>query len=253
MRASINRFFRQQVRLCRSFDRRVFGDMALDGNEAFVSLTRGLISGRLRVADIGGGKTPFFSSEEVEGLRLSVTGIDIDGDELARAPRGAYDATIVSPIERARGAHDHDLVIAQSVLEHVTDGRLAAEGIASYCAPGGTVVTFCPSRRAWFAQLNLLLPEKIKRSILFSVFPEKRERQGFRAYYDGCTPKELINNMRRAGVTCVEVRPYFVSSYFMFFFPLYLVWRLLTFPLMALWPRAFCETFIYVGTISQQQ
>ena len=146
------------------------------------------------------------------------------------------------------GPPSHDFVLAQSVLEHVQDGKGAAAGIAALAKPGATIVTFCPSKRAWFARLNLVLPEALKRAVLFGVFPEKRERQGFPAFYDGCSPAEMVENMKAAGVSVIEVRYFYVSSYFMFFVPLYLLWRLVNYPLIRMFPARYCETFIFVGT-----
>jgi hypothetical protein len=96
--------------------------------------------------------------------------------------------------------------------------------------------------------LNLVLPEALKRTVLFGVFPEKRERQGFPAFYDGCSPAEMIQNMAAAGVSVREVRYFYVSSYFMFFVPLYLLWRVVNYPLIKMFPTRYCETFIFVGT-----
>jgi len=244
----IRQFIRWQVRLCRRIDSVLIPEFSVDGNERFVVLARGLVRSGDRVADIGGGKTPFFAPDEVAGLGLHVIGVDICSDELLQAPQGAFCTHAVGAIEEVRGGGDCDLVIAQSVLEHVYDGRRAAEGIASFCSPGGTVITFCPNRRAWFARLNLLLPEKVKRFILFSVFPEKRYRQGFPAHYDGCTPGELRANFAMVRVEERCLLPFFTSSYFMFCVPLYALWRLCTFPLMKVWPLVFCETFIFIGT-----
>lgn len=243
----IRKLISWNLQLSRRCDRVFFKAFAVDGNGAFNHLAPGMVNDGSRVADVGGGKTPFFPPEAVRRRNLVVTGVDIDAAELGAAPSGAYAGVIVSALEECRGAGDHDIVIAQSVLEHVYDGRQAVQGIASLLRPGGTVVTFCPNRRAWFARLNLLLPEGLKRAILFSIFPSKRERQGFPAHYDGCTPGEMEVNMRLAGIRPVEIRYYFVSSYFMFFTPLYLFWRLATFPLMKFWPHRYCETFIVVG------
>lgn len=243
----IRDFFASQVRACKRIDKALFGTMSIDGNQAFVGYVDRLVEDGSIVADVGGGKTPFFTLEEVAKRHLRVTGIDIDAGELSRAPPGAYERLIVSAIEECAGPEDHDYVIAQSVLEHVKHGREAATGIGSLLRSGGKVVTFCPCRRAWFARLNLLLPESLKRSILFWIFPEKRERQGYPAFYDGCTPTELEHNLRAAGVSKLEVRYYFTSSYFMFFVPFYLVWRFVTFPLMRLWPARYCETFMFIG------
>lgn len=247
MAALIRRFVVWQVSLSKRIDRALFGAMSVDGNTAFVRwVDRGVAQGS-RLADIGGGKTPAFGPVDVQARDLEVVGVDIDPIELKAAPEGSYAQVVVGPIEDVRGASDCDYVIAQSVMEHVYDGRLAALGIASFARPGGTVATFCPCRRAWFARLNLLLPEAVKRRVLFAIFPEKRERQGFPAHYSGCTPAEMRDNMTSAGVDCIEIRYFFVSSYFMFFVPLYLLWRLATLPLMLLWPDRYCETFIFLG------
>jgi 2-polyprenyl-3-methyl-5-hydroxy-6-metoxy-1,4-benzoquinol methylase len=247
MKKAIRRFISWQVRCSKWIDRTFFGRMSIDGNTYFVSAIRNLVVGGGTMADIGGGKTPAFGPEEARERRLQVTGVDIDPAELSAAPDGSYTRTVTCAIEEAEGPGDCDFVIAQSVMEHVNDGRLAAKGMASFAKPGGAVATFCPNRRAWFARLNLLLPEGVKRRLLFAIFPEKRERQGFPAHYSGCTPSEMLENMRDAGVHCIEIKYFYVSSYFMFFVPLYLFWRIITFPFMVLWPHRYCETFMYVG------
>lgn len=241
------------IRVSRACDRLFFRTFAIDGNGAFNAVAPDVVTDGDKVADVGGGKTPFFSPDDVLRRNLSVTGVDVDGGELAAAPNGAYAHTIISALEKCSGTEDHDVVIAQSVLEHVTNGHDAMRGIGSLLKPGGRVVTFCPNRRAWFARLNLLLPEGLKRAILFWIFPSKRERQGFPAHYDGCTPAEIERNMRDAGIRVEEFRYYFVSSYFMFFVPLYLFWRLATWPFMRLWPHRYCETFIVFGVKGSHQ
>lgn len=243
----IRRIISGQVAICLAIDRAIFGDFSIDGNRSFVGLVGAMVPDGSKVADVGGGKTPFFTSDEVRQRRLDVTGVDLSADELALAPSGCYQRTSVGPIEECRGNADHDFVIAQSVLEHVWDGKKAALGIGSLLREGGVVTTFCPCRRAWFARLNLLLPEGFKRFVLFSIFPAKRERQGFPAFYSGCTPDEMKCNMAAAGVEVREIRYFYVSSYFMFFVPLYLLWRVVTYPLMRLWPHRYCETFMFVG------
>lgn len=238
---------RYNVALSRRFDAVVFADMTLDGNRDFLARARSAITPGTRLVDIGGGKSPMFSREDVQAMGLDVTGVDIDADELANAPDGAYREAIVADITAFRGAPDADAVIVQSLLEHVADGARAAEGIASFARPGGMIYTFCPNRRAWFARINRLLPEAVKLKVLYAIYPHMREKQGFPAHYDRCTPRELTEVFDRAGVDIVEVRPYFVSSYFMFFFPFYLFWRIVNWPLMKLFPHAWCETFMLVG------
>ena len=247
MKSAVRKFISWQVRSSKWIDRTLFGSMSIDGNTYFISEIDRMVIDGASVADIGGGKTPAFGPAEVLRRHLKVMGVDIDQAELSAAPEGSYARKVVCAIEDARGSADCDFVIAQSVMEHVNDGCAAAAGMASFARPGGTVATFCPNRRAWFARLNLLLPEGVKRLLLFAIFPEKRERQGFPAHYSGCTPSEMVRNMRAAGVDCVEIKYFYVSSYFMFFVPLYLAWRLATMPLMRLWPHRYCETFMFLG------
>lgn len=243
----IRKLIEWNVRTCRACDRLFFGDFSISGNGMFNLIAPDIVKRGDRVADVGGGKTPFFSPGDVINNGILVTGVDIDPLQLSAAPEGAYANTLVTALEACPGKGDHDVVIAQSVLEHVRRGDQAMQGISSLLRPGGRVITFCPNRRAWFARLNLILPERLKRFILFSVFPAKRERQGFPAYYDGCTPAEMQKNMRSAGIAPVDVKYYFVSSYFMFFFPFYLFWRVATYPFMRFWPHRYCETFILIG------
>ena len=107
--------------------------------------------------------------ENLAPLSYHAAGVDIDAEQLMAAPQGAYSTTIVSALERYEGA-PHDYVVAQSGLEHVSDGREAMAGIGRLLRPGGKVFTFCPNKRAWFARLNKLLPERLKRAILFSIY-----------------------------------------------------------------------------------
>jgi 2-polyprenyl-6-hydroxyphenyl methylase/3-demethylubiquinone-9 3-methyltransferase len=116
-------------------------------------------------------------------------------------------------------------VICQSLLEHVPDLDAAIADIRTILKPGGIALVFVPSRNAPFARLNFLLPEKLKRWILFSIFPPKRGSGGFPSYYNKCTLSDL-----RAIAACHELsveteRYYYASSYFSFFFPLYVLWR----------------------------
>lgn len=237
-------FVRSNVAVSQALDRALWPSMTIDGNRSFVALVRAVVSPGACLADVGGGKSPLFSAEEVAERRLSVIGVDIDREELDSAPAGAYDEAICADITRFRGSESADVVIVQSLLEHVSDNEAGMKGIASLCKPGGEVYTFCPNRRAWFAVLNRLLPERLKCAVLYAIYPDTREKQGFPAFYDRCTPAGMTAAMEAAGLRVERIEPYFVSTYFMFFAPLYLLWRLATMPLMKLWPMAFCETFI---------
>jgi 2-polyprenyl-6-hydroxyphenyl methylase/3-demethylubiquinone-9 3-methyltransferase len=198
------------------------------------------------VYDVGGGKAPYLSVETKRKLGVTVTGVDIDPNELAAAPQGAYDATICGDICHLEGNQDGDIVIAVSVLEHVRDVSAALNAISTFLKPSGKALLFVPSRTALYAKLNLLLPERIKRRILEMVLPGSLSRMGFKAYYDRCTPSKLAKLARDNQLMVDTVNRYYFSPYLMFFFPLHILARLRQLLLQALSADAGVETFALI-------
>ncbi len=177
------------------------------------------------IYDVGGGANPFLSPEVKNRLGARVVGFDVCANELARAPLGSYDQHYCADISAFRGAGDADLIICQSVLEHVRDVRAAFHAFASILKPGGRLLVFVPNRNALFSRLNLLLPEKVKRAILFTVYPHKRQTSGFPAFYDRCTPRDFRALADENGLVVEAEQHFFITSYFFGIFPAYLLWR----------------------------
>lgn len=222
----IRRFIDWNQRLSRGLDRFLPAGYVIDGNSDFKNnFALKWLTATARVVDIGGGKNPFITAEMKNALALYVTGVDISAQELERAPVGAYDNIICADISGTAGTGDADLCICQAVLEHVQDVAAAFEAIASFLKPGGIALIFVPSRNAVFARLNLLLPERIKRWLLFTIFPHTKRDQGFPSYYNKCTPGGFRALAHAAGLEIEEARYYYVSSYFSFLFPLHALWR----------------------------
>jgi SAM-dependent methyltransferase len=222
LRSAIN----SQVWLSRKFDKLLPRKYQTDGNSDFVkSFAPGYLFPKALVYDIGSGKQPFLKAEQKRQLQATVVGLDIDAGELARAPQGAYDDSICSDVTRYQGKGDADIVICQSLLEHVNGVDKAFHAISSALKPGGTALVFVPSRNAVFARMNLLLPHRLKRWILFSVFPVTKAAQGFVSYYDRCTPGDFRQLAAQSGLEVVDLRCYYKSGYFTFLFPLHFIWR----------------------------
>jgi len=220
------KFVNWNMKLSQAFDRLLPADYSVDGNSDFKNrFAPGWLTANSRIVDIGGGKNPFISVDQKKALAIHVTGVDISAEELARAPVGAYDITVCGDIAAVTGQADADICICQAVLEHVRDVEAAFGSIASFLKPGGVALVFVPSRNAVFARLNLALPERIKRWVLFAVFPHTHRDQGFRSHYNHCTPARFHALAHAAGMHVAAARYYYVSSYFSFFFPLYVLWR----------------------------
>ncbi len=216
------------MRLSKWFDQRFLPELFIkDGNRDFISeMAPSYLCQGMKIYDVGGGKQPFVDVEKKQSLQLTVVGIDISQSELDRAPIGSYDETICADIAKVHGLGDGDIVICQAVLEHVQDTEGAMRAIASLLKPGGKALIFVPSRNAVFARLNIIMPEQIKQKILYNVYPHTRSTQGFPSFYHRCTPNDFIVMAKRNGLTEYESRYYFISSYFSFLFPIYVIWRI---------------------------
>lgn len=240
-------FIDSQRALSEDFDSFLPALYRVDGHQDFMSsmLPRFLRPGAT-IYEVGGGKHPSIDLATKRRLGLRIVGIDISAAELAAAPGGIYDATITGDICSIRGAGDGDLVICKGVLEHVEDADCAFRGLTSLLHPGGIALLFVPSRNALFSRLNRMLPQSLKRRLLFAIFPHKQVDSGFPAWYDRCTPRQFRALARLNGMQVLDEHHYFRSTYFSFFFPLYLGWRYWILTLHALLGSEAAETFSMV-------
>lgn len=240
IRAAIN----SQRWLSRKFDRLLPAKFKVDGNMDFrQSMAPDRILKNCRIYDIGSGRHPFLTLSRKLELGATVTGLDIDKSELAAAPKGAYDRAICCDITSFVGQGDADVVICQSVLEHVAGVEKAFSSISGILKPGGIALTFVPSRHALFARLNLLLPQRTKEWLLFKIYPETVVGYGFPAFYDRCTPGEFKSLAESFGLEVLETRCYYKSTYFSFFFPAHVLYRLWNMAAAAVAGEQGAETF----------
>ncbi len=233
-----------QIWLSRTFDKLLPEKYRIDGNQDFIrSFVPQYLKPNLKIYDIGGGKNPYLSLEKKTELGATIVGLDIDANELQHAPQGIYDEVVCADITNYKGHQDADLVICQALLEHVKDVEKAFASIASILKPGGIALIFVPSRNALYARLNLLLPQTIKKQLLHTIYPHTKRLQGFPSYYDRCTPKDFHTLAKQYQFDLQEERFYFISSYFSFFFPAYLLWRIWILGFHLLFGTQSAETF----------
>lgn len=221
------KFLRANYTLSRWIDGFLPERLRQDGNQYFIQdvLPRALRADTT-VYDLGGGSRPCVERELKDRLGLRLVGLDVSGEEMAAAPAGTYDQTIVADLCTFTGTEAADSVICQATLEHVPDTVGAIRGLATCVRPNGAVYIFAPCRNAAFARINLILPERLKQLLLFNLFPEKAKgHDGFRAFYDHCTPGQIEAIARRNGLEVEERRLFWTSSYFYILTPAYLLWR----------------------------
>lgn len=240
MRKIVETFIRQNKRLCYRLEDIFVPPPNPQFRETFI----GTIPDGAIVADVGGGKKPMLGPEVASRSKITYEGLDYDAAELAAAPQGYYDTTevvdITAPPESLFGRYD--FIICRNTLEHVTDAPSAITGLSKMLTEGGQLYIKAPCRLALFAQLNVRLPEGLKRKILFFVSSSK-SGDGFPAYYLGCDPGSMASNAMNAGLRVSrKAELNYRSSYFTLLLPIYLVWRLVTAGQYLL-QRHYCESF----------
>jgi 2-polyprenyl-6-hydroxyphenyl methylase/3-demethylubiquinone-9 3-methyltransferase len=216
-----------QVALSSAFDQLLPQSFRVDGSKDFKQrIVPNYLRPGLVVYDIGGGARPCVDLETKRRLGLTVAGVDIDGEQFAKAPGGLYDRAIVADITMYQAQNAADLVVCKSTLEHVRDTEAALATMARLLNPGGTLLVFVPSRNALYARLNVLLPERLKLRLLSAFMPNQADHLGFPAFYDHCTPHDFRRFAARHGLQIKELRPYYISSYFSVVFPVHVLWRI---------------------------
>jgi len=223
----LRKFVLWQQRLSAQFDRKFLSQRFLvDGNTDYrASLVPKYLKRNLKIVDVGGGRTPVIALEKKLQLKAHVVGVDIDENELLAAPEGVYDEIVCGDISLVRGSYDADLLLCQTVLEHVENVDHAFQSLRSFVKDDGDILLFVPSRKAVFARLNLLLPHRLKAYLLELGFSGERENHAFPAHYDRCMPGEFRKLANKHGFEVIEQRFFYSSTYFSFFLPLHMIWR----------------------------
>ncbi len=175
-----------------------------------------------RHLEIGGGRDPLFLPDEIAAHGFDVTLNDISAEELALAPDGyrKIECDITSDAAPAiLGEGRYDLIYCRMVMEHVPTSLKCGENIYAMLAPGGVVLSFFPTLYAPPFVLNRMMPEKLSRVILETIFPERRPDGGdpkFPVFYDRCFSDEKKINplLESVGFSEITVLPFWGYAYF---------------------------------------
>ncbi|HEY2327595.1 MAG TPA: methyltransferase domain-containing protein [Gaiellaceae bacterium] len=190
------------------------------GTQAWDAPMRGRLERKLRpgmkILDVGAGSRPFLAPSERPDRTVYV-GLDADASELARAPAGAYDETVVAPAETPIPSLEasFDLVVSFLALEHVTSAAAAVENARVYLRPGGALLAQLAGRFAPASFANRVVPQAVARRLLRASQGRAPETV-FPARYDQCTHSALVN-LLSSGWTEQEVLPLFTGAGYVLF------------------------------------
>lgn len=171
--------------------------------------------------EIGGGRFPLFTQDEIAGMGVAYTVNDISQSELDRAPpyvsKARFDIATHDTAEVVAFAERYDLVFSKMVFEHVRDARQAYANIKTILRPGGVALNFHPVLYALPFVVNRLLPEQWTRSLLKAVFRRRNDDDipKFPAYYDLCavTPR-TAKALAEIGFARAMHIPFYGHGYF---------------------------------------
>src|SRR5262245_30981448 len=101
----VGAILRGQVAASKAFDRLLPAPMRVDGSRFFREVfLASFLEPDQRIVDLGSGRFPCIDEPTKKRLSLHVTGIDASAAELAAAPAGSYDETIVADVTAYRGS-----------------------------------------------------------------------------------------------------------------------------------------------------
>lgn len=173
--------------------------------------------GGLRIADIGGGANPVLSPDYIASRGVKYTLIDIEADELAKAP-DCYDK-LVGDVTSPQCGEDnsYDLVFSAMLAEHVKNGESLHRNLFRILAPGGLAFHFFPTLYTPPFLANFLLPERLSEKLLDIFNPRDRfQRAKFPAFYSWCRgPSEgQVARLRAIGYEIEMYRGFFGHTYY---------------------------------------
>ncbi|MEH3145070.1 MAG: methyltransferase domain-containing protein [Methylobacterium frigidaeris] len=172
--------------------------------------------------EIGGGRDPVFTPAELAGHGIKVTINDLSQRELDLAPAGfatlCCDIAAPDTVE-ATGRDRFDFAYCRMVMEHVPDVTRMWRNVHDLLRPGGVALSFFPTLFAPPFIANHLMPERLSRTVLQAVFPDRGDdgdNPKFPAHYDLCRGREavLVPVLRGIGFREVVVLPFYGYSYF---------------------------------------
>jgi len=191
--------------------------------ENFLPSVRNLIvaSGARQVIEIGGGRSPSFSQNDLQALGIEYTSNDISARELDKAPawvgKAHFDIAAADPAMIAPFEGTFDVAFSKMVMEHVGNFHDAYRNIHRILTPGGLAIAFHPVLYAVPFVINRMIPETVSQPLLAKLFPDRTDEgtPKFPAWYSGCFVSQRVRDSLRAiGFADVWQAPFYGHRYY---------------------------------------
>lgn len=186
---------------------------------AFVAEVQPALTEGVRILDVGSGREPTIPPRRRPRSSWYV-GLDVSADELAEAPVGSFDETVVADasdyVPRLDGRFD--LIVSWQALEHVERLDGAVANLHGYLRPGGLLIAQLSGRFASFALLSRMVPHRLSVLAMQRLIGSDPNTK-FVTHYHLCYHRALARLFRPW--SHVEIAPaYLGASYLGFLRPL---------------------------------
>ena len=171
-----------------------------------------------RLLEIGAGRRPLLTAEEIAQQAIRYTANDIVAGELERIPFPVDKAVFDSCGEVPAGlAGRFDVICSKMVQEHVSDGRRFYSNIRRLLSDGGVALNFHPTLYSPPFLINRAFPEQVTRTVLQFFKPERGSDGApkFPATYELCySSAQTEGAIRQIGFSAVHIIPFYHHEYF---------------------------------------
>lgn len=168
------------------------------------------------ILELGAGRRPSFSLDEMPGSVRSYTVNDISENELALLPEGYAKACFNVSGDAADFADTYDVVFSRFLAEHVPDGVAMHRNVFNVLRKGGTAFHLIPTLYAIPFVINKYLPEAITERILRTFSPRRSINPKFPAPYSFCyaNPERMIAMLQDIGYRDIIFRNFYGHFYY---------------------------------------
>lgn len=175
------------------------------------------------VVDLGGGRSCAYVDRIPRDRGIRIIAVDISAEELAA--NKDVDECRVADVSKLLPFDDGkvDLLVSNTLLEHVDGVPQAVSEMGRILRPGGTALHYVPCRNSLFGLAARTLPFEPLKRLLHFVQPKTRGVVEFDIHYDSCVPGTMRRLFLAAGFADVEISVcWSQSGYFLPVLPLYL-------------------------------
>lgn len=168
------------------------------------------------ILELGAGRRPSFTLEEMPDTVRSYTVNDISADELALLPEG-YDMACFDVSGDASNFRDtYDVVFSRFLAEHVPDGAAMHRNVFQVLKKGGVAFHLIPTLPAVPFLVNKYMPEGLSSWVLKTFAPRRSINPKFPAPYSEChaDPERMGKLLKDIGYSRWEVRNFYGHFYY---------------------------------------